>query len=173
LKCQKTILKKPAKWQERKSKANFFKKKIEEKKSKNPGEGSKPLMQLKSHDDDNKPLPPLLVCRGWTASDSPLSVTLPLHLSLLLFFWLLLLSFSSATPHTQLKTKKEKKRYKKRKERKKQRCHRDLKQSYTKQKKYKKKRKTKEHRKKNEEISKKEKEIMNGKREGREEGREK
>jgi hypothetical protein len=69
---------------------------------KNLGEGNKPLLQSRAHDDDNNPLLPLLVCRGWIARNSPLSVILPLHLSPF-FFVALVLLFHNST-HTQLKT---------------------------------------------------------------------
>jgi hypothetical protein len=128
---------------------------------------------LKAHGDDNKPLLPLLVCKGWTHA-------LPLCLSLPPFFFVAhVVLFHNSTHttqniHTQRqknKTKKAKgpqdpqikKQNKKQKERIKQRGHKDLEQSYIEQKcflkKKKRRRKTK---------PKKEEEIMNGKREGRE-----
>jgi hypothetical protein len=54
-------------------------------KSKNRGEGSKPLLQLRAHNDGNEPLLASRVCKGWAARDSPLlvapCVALPLCLS--------------------------------------------------------------------------------------------
>jgi hypothetical protein len=74
-------------------------------KSKNLGEGTKPLLQLKAHNDGNKPLLASRVCKGWAARDSPLlvapCVALPLCLSPPPF--VVHVHFRSST-HTKLKT---------------------------------------------------------------------
>ncbi len=74
-------------------------------KSKNLGEGSKPLLQLRARNDGNKPLLLSCVCKGWVARDSPLlvapGVAIPFCLSPPLFVVHVL--FHSST-HTKLKT---------------------------------------------------------------------
>jgi len=63
---------------------------------KHDGEGSKPILQSKAHGDGNKPLLPLLVCKGWITRYSPLLVVFPLRLSPP-FFVVLVLLFHSST----------------------------------------------------------------------------
>lgn len=54
--------------------------------TKNPSEGSKPLLQWRTHGNDNEPLPPLLVWRDSTTRESLLIVALNVILPLCLSF---------------------------------------------------------------------------------------
>jgi hypothetical protein len=95
-KCQKKkVFKKTAKKQEKKLKAkrnkrnnNFFK--IRKKKS---WRRQQTFITMRAHGNGNKPLLPLLVCKGWTARDSPLVV--PPRVAL---FFVSLFPFCSCRP---------------------------------------------------------------------------
>jgi hypothetical protein len=86
------------------------------------------LLQLRAHNDGNKPLLPSRVCKGWAARDSPLvvapCVALPLCLSPPLFVVHVL--FHSFTHKTQ-DTHKDKRKMKEIKPKEEQRGHKNLK----------------------------------------------